>query len=638
MIKKRIKKIIIFVIVIIVLISIYFTFSKKKVVEYSTSPVVRGSLLQTVSETGSLKSANKINLGFANSGKIAKISVKTGETVKKDQLLAELDYSALVIEEKESRARLEVAQANLNKLVSGAAYEQIAVSQANAKKAETAYVSSLIELEKIKKTVTEEISQAEKNLNDLQSNTSYDVTTYEKAVDVARTSLNNTISTYRQARENKQDALLSTLESEQADANTALDNIYTILNDSDAETVLSIKNTNYLTNTINTRIDAKNLLTTAKSSLLSAKASPVKANIDNAIINTMSALNKTFDSLKYCFTALEYSITSSQLSQTELDAYKTNINTNMTTISASIANVQTADQNLQTAKLNYDTNVASAEESLSQAEVNLDNAIITASNSLNTAKVNGDQKIAAAQASVDSLLKAWEVSKTQLAEIKAPARREDIALNQAQIRQAEAAMEAVTKKIENSIIKSPIDGVITEINYEEGEQVSANMPIVSLLSMNNYEIEVDISEADIAKLNIDNPAEITLDSFGDEIKFSGKVYFIEPAETIIQDVIYYKAKIEFNSNDNYKKYSSRIKTGMTANIIITANEKKNVLMIPVRAVIQKNGNGKIVRTLENGQLKEVKVATGLKGDEGMIEIVSGLKEGDQVITLIIDGK
>lgn len=634
MTKKRLKKIIIILIIIGVAVALYFVFSKKKKVEYVTAAVLRGDLLQTVSETGSIKAASEINLGFTNSGKIAKIPVKIGENIKKDQVLAELDYNALLIEEAEVKARLEVAQANLNKLLSGAAHEQIAVSQANVRKAETSYISALAEFEKIKNTVAEEISQAEKNLNDLQSNLKNDLTTYEKAVEVARTSLNNTINIYSQAINNKEDSLLITLESEQADANTALDNINTIITDSDTETVLSIKNTNYLTNTINARSEAKILLSNAKIKLSSANISPTEDNMNKAVADTLTALNKTLDSLKYCFDVLEYSITSPQFTQTELDTYKTTISANLTTISASITNVQTADQNLKTARLNYDTYVSNAEESLSQAEVSLDNAILTAKNSLNAAKVNGEQKITAAQSNVNSLLKAWEVTKTQLTETKAPARNEDVALSQAQIRQAEAALEAVKNKIENSIIKSPIDGIITEINYDEGEQTGINSTVISLLGMNNYEIEVDISEADIAKLNIGNTVEITLDSLGDEIKLAGKVYFIEPAETIIQDVIYYKAKIEFINDENYQKYSSGIKSGMTANLVIAANEKKNILIIPSRAIIQKNGSGKFVRLLVNGELSEVKVATGLKGDEGMIEVLSGLKEGDQVITLI----
>ena len=72
---------------------------------------------------------------------------------------------------------------------------------------------------------------------------------------------------------------------------------------------------------------------------------------------------------------------------------------------------------------------------------------------------------------------------------------------------------------------------------------------------------------------------------------------------------------------------------MTANVDIKTAEKQNVLYIPYRAVKEKDG-GRIVEVLENGQLKEVSVVVGLRGDEGVVEIISGLSEGQNVITFI----
>jgi multidrug efflux pump subunit AcrA (membrane-fusion protein) len=92
-------------------------------------------------------------------------------------------------------------------------------------------------------------------------------------------------------------------------------------------------------------------------------------------------------------------------------------------------------------------------------------------------------------------------------------------------------------------------------------------------------------------------------------------------------VVYYKTTVSLDSEDQ------RIKQGMTANIVIVAAFKNGVLNVPQRAVIEKDGK-KIVRVVDGDKFKEVEVQTGLKGVGGEIEITSGLKEGDKVVTFI----
>ena len=80
-----------------------------------------------------------------------------------------------------------------------------------------------------------------------------------------------------------------------------------------------------------------------------------------------------------------------------------------------------------------------------------------------------------------------------------------------------------------------------------------------------------------------------------------------------------------------------IKSGMTANAVIVTAQKDNILIIPNRAVIRKNGD-RFVRVLVGGQITEAPIKTGLRGDEGMVEVLSGVKEGDEVVTFIENRK
>jgi len=619
------KKVIIFAIIVVVVGGfLYGTFGRKSVPQYVTAKVATGKLIQTVTETGTVKSASELNLNFLNTGKVAKINVQIGDKVVAGQILAELDYGALSIKEKQ-------AEANLAKLIYGATSQDIAVAQASVRQAEVSYNSSLSDLDKTKKSVSENIAQAKKNLDDLQMVPGHDVTNFEQAVTTAQLNLDNAKKTYQQALDNAITNALSVAQDKLISAGVALDNVNTVLTDNNNTNVLSVKDISYINITKNSLANAKILVEAANASLSAAKQYSTSDNADVVINSTLSALNQTSAALNSCYKALENSITSGSFPQAALDAYKASISGQQTAVSVAIAAAQGAQQSLSNAELAYSTNVASANNSLNQAQVSFNNAVIAAKNAYNTASLNGDQQIAAAQARADSASKSWDLAKTQLEKIKAPARQEDLTL-------ARADLDSAKTQIENSVIRAPIDGYVTKSNYEVGEDVSPTSPVISMLSQNNLEIEILISEADIAKLQINDKTDITFDAFPSNVVFNGVVYFIEPAETVVQDVIYYKVKVKMtDQQETEKKYGDgiKVKPGMTANTVITTAEKDNVLMMPARAIVEKADGSQIVRVLVNNNVQEVPVTIGLRGDEGIVEVIpGGVKDGDLVVTSV----
>ncbi|MEK7644311.1 MAG: HlyD family efflux transporter periplasmic adaptor subunit, partial [Patescibacteria group bacterium] len=173
-----------------------------------------------------------------------------------------------------------------------------------------------------------------------------------------------------------------------------------------------------------------------------------------------------------------------------------------------------------------------------------------------------------------------------------------------------------------AIIKAPIDGLVTKITAKRGEFISSAAPMVQMLS-NHYEVKVDVPETDIPKIKIGDRAIITLDAFGDDLKFSGKVLTVELASTEIQDVVYYRVTVTVDPG------AKEIKSGMTANVTLATDRRSNVLAVPIRAI--KTNDGKKVQVLELGQPREVAVEVGLRADDGQVEILSGLQEGQEVI-------
>ncbi len=570
----------------------YFSSKGKSNIEYTTADVQRGTLIQSVSETGTITPAKEIELNFMSSGQLAKLNIKVGDQVVPDQVLAQIDLSGLAIKETE-------AQASLN------------VSQASAQQATASYESAKREYDKTVASLTETLRQAEKTKADLEDKGAATVTTYEQAIATAQASLASTTTTYQRGIDNKYESLQQTLENKIANATTALDAINRIKTDPDLRPTFSIQNSS-IVSALNTAYEqSRILLSSASGKATYSKNNRSYENVVAAYVASQSVLSKTSETLSLTFSALENSIANSNYTQAELDAAKATIDAQTSTISTAINTIQSSKQAYDDARLSYDTNVLSAQQSLNQAQVNYNNGLITARNAVNTAKTNRDQQIGLAQSRVDNASSAANVAR-------------------AQIGQASANLSAVRNQIADNSLKSPIKGVITKINYEIGEQVTPSKALVSVLTENNYQIEVDISETDIAKLKLNDSAEITLDALGPDIKFTGKVYFIEPAATIIQGVTYYKVKISFDPTGQ-----SAVKPGMTASAVIMTNKRENILIMPARAVVEKDGKT-IVRILENEVVREAEIQIGLSGDDGMVEVVSGVNEGNKVVTFIKD--
>jgi len=611
---KKIKKRRIFVILIGIIIVgaiVSAVFNKGEDVEYTTAKAEEGKLIQTVIETGTIKPIQELELKFMTAGTLGEISTKIGETVTKDQVLAKLDQTDLIIRQQEAMANLQIAQANLNKLINGASASEIAVSKANTAQAKASYDGAVQDLEKTKQANAEKITQAENNLNDL-INTASGTETSEEIT------LANAQKTYQKSVDNKTETLLITLENKQSVATTGLDAVNRILDDENIDTYLGARDNSTVINANSTYNAAKALLIIAKSDLALTKAG--SKDIALTYSSTMAAVNKTFASLNYCFSALENSAISVDLTQTELDTFKSGISTQIGYLSTAISALQTAKQDLDDANLTYDTKVADAQTSLASA-------ILTARQTLATTKVTNAQSLASAESKVSTTRQTWQVSEAQLNQLLATARQEDISLKRASVLQAQAQLDLANSQIEQNTIKAPLAGVVTKIDFEVGEQTTPSQTVITMLTDHTFVLELDISETDISKLKLGNQAVMTIDAYGEDIQFSGEVLFIEPAETEIQGVVYYKIKINFDPG------TMEIKPGMTATATITTAEKDNVLMIPMRAVLEKDKQ-KIVRVLSGQKPVEVPVTVGLLGDGGMVEVLSGIKVGDEVVTYI----
>jgi len=438
---------------------------------------------------------------------------------------------------------------------------------AQYQKADASFKSAQAQLNKLLAGATaEEISLAETQVNNAKIN-----------LENKQTSLENTrLSAENDLDEAYQDAL-SSLNNAYLDLQgsyLALDDVYQSYFNSNNIEGITVKNARDITKEKRDR---------SKTYIDIALASETEEDIDSALIVLKSSLDTVYDGLSdardVCDTVL-YRTTVSDTDKTSLDAQKSNINTERT-------NIISAKQTIASTKITNQTSIDTAEALVRQYE----GALAEANKSL--------------------------------AKLIAGPTQEEIDVYQASVSQAQADKSLLASQINQARLVSPVDAQVVRVEREVGETAIAGETIISLLSEKPYQVETDIYEEDIAKLNLGDAVRIELIAFP-ELDISGTVASIDPIDKVVDGVVYYEVAIDFD--DEIEK----LKPGMSADVVIQTDLRSNVIVVPTSAILKENGKT-YVNVLEGDQKIKKEVKLGLDGDDGLIEILKGVALGDQVI-------
>ena len=245
------------------------------------------------------------------------------------------------------------------------------------------------------------------------------------------------------------------------------------------------------------------------------------------------------------------------------------------------------------------------------------NAEEEAEEAWSTAKKNRDLYIVSAENSVDTAEENLETVESDYAELS----------RDASVRAAEADYQIALESLSNASLKAPLNGVLSKVNYEVGEVLGSASLTSSFGEMitNDFILEADVPESDVSEIKLGQMAEVTFDAFNFEDKFKAEVIEIEPASTVIQDVIYYKAKLKIKNPSSFQ-----FKEGMSADIDVLVDSKDNAVQVSDQFIYEREDGTKFVKVMEKDVLIERTVELGLDGDGGYTEILSGLKEGEEV--------
>jgi HlyD family secretion protein len=243
------------------------------------------------------------------------------------------------------------------------------------------------------------------------------------------------------------------------------------------------------------------------------------------------------------------------------------------------------------------------------------------------------------------------------------------------ISSADAGLQDARENLRKTIILAPVSGTISKLDVEKGERVvgtlqMAGTEMLRIANLNDMEVLVDVNENDIVRVNVGDTAVIEVDSYANtDKKFKGVVTLVSNTAkaTVTQDAVTeFEVKVRI-LNESYKDLVRKnnklppFRPGMTASVDIITERKSGVLSVPLASVTTRNPNGpplgpenqeggpganttparqvankpeeikEVVFVHNNGKAEMREVKTGIS-DFDNIEILSGLKEGDEVIS------
>lgn len=283
----------------------------------------------------------------------------------------------------------------------------------------------------------------------------------------------------------------------------------------------------------------------------------------------------------------------------------------------------------------YAATANSARSSIITLNDNITNAQRAINDQITSNKNNitaDNQKISSAN---DSLTQA----KDSLTSLQAGPNSFDVKSQQIALQQKQNAVSDIEQNLGDCTITAPFAGVVSTINFQVGDAVTSASNITTLLTTQKL-VSITLNEVDVAKVKIGQKATLTFDALPD-LSLTGTVTAIDAIGTVSQGVVSYGVKINLDSqNDN-------VKAGMTVSASIVTEVDSDVLAVSTGSVKQDTSGNSYVLMIDNPitssgvqgvttatSTREQVVTTGAATD-ALVEITSGLNEGDQVVSRTI---
>ena len=215
-----------------------------------------------------------------------------------------------------------------------------------------------------------------------------------------------------------------------------------------------------------------------------------------------------------------------------------------------------------------------------------------------------------------------EQAQKQLADLQRLGKEQELKSARGSKESAEGKFRNAAALLSYSLIKSPIDGVVTDRPLYEGDLATANQPILTVMNLSLLIGKAHIPQAEAAQLKVGNPAELTIAGLDEPVK--GRVSLVSPAldpgSTTVE--VWVEAR----------KPDPALRPGMTVAISMTAKTATDAIVVPAAAVFRSEEAGDYVLVAgSDGKAHQKKVQVGIRNKDSA-QILSGINAGDPVIT------
>jgi len=233
--------------------------------------------------------------------------------------------------------------------------------------------------------------------------------------------------------------------------------------------------------------------------------------------------------------------------------------------------------------------------------------------------------LSANAARLESLLAAGFVSRdeTQNARQKAEAQRLQVATER-------AALDALRVRVSYTEIRSPIDGVVSQVTAQEGETIVAGLQVANLITVldtSRLEMWVYVDETDVGQVIPGQPVEFKVDAYPGRT-FTGTVGTIYPQPEIRDNIVYYQALVGVS-----REQAELLRPEMTTQVQIVVDSREDVLLIPNNALKWVEDRQVVFVQGEDGAVRRATPKLGLAGIS-QTEVLDGLRAGEKVATQV----